>query len=167
RLDELLTNDPDVLHWSTYVGRSVVRFYLPLSIEPPNDAFAQAVVVAKDVAARQRLEVRLATELADKLPKAVARLLPLGVGPPVGWPVQYRVTGPNVDQVRDIALRLGNIVAHGPGARDVNFDWMEPARAVRVQIDQNIARLLGVSSEAIAGALTGVVSGAPITQVRD
>lgn len=167
RVDKLLANDPDVSHWSTYVGRSVVRFYLPLNIEPSSNSFAQVVVVAKDVAARQRLQINLAADLADSLPNAVARLYPLGLGPPVGWPVQYRVTGPNVEQVRNIALRLADIVAGGPGVRDVNFDWIEPARAVRVQIDQNLARLLGVSSEAIAGALTGVVSGAPVTQVRD
>jgi multidrug efflux pump subunit AcrB len=167
RLDALLANDPDVSHWSTYVGRGAIRFYLPLNVEPPNDSFAQAVIVTKDVAARQHLQTKLANALAADLPNAVTRLYPLGLGPAVSWPVQYRVVGPNPDQVRDIALRLADIVAKGPGARDVNFDWMEPARAVRVRIDQDLARLLGISSEAIAGALTGVVSGAPITQVRD
>jgi multidrug efflux pump subunit AcrB len=167
RLDNLLSNDPDVLHWSTYVGRSAVRFYLPLNIEPPNDSFAQAVVVAKDVAARGRLQARLERELAENVPSAVTRVYPLGLGPPVGWPVQYRVSGPDVDQVRDIALRLASVMANNPAARNVNFDWIEPARTVRVDIDQDKARRLGLSSEAIAGALTGVVTGTPITQVRD
>ncbi len=167
RLDGLLANDPDVSHWSTYVGRGAVRFYLPLNIEPPNDSFAQAVVVAKHVAVRQRLQKRLERELAENIPSAVTRVYPLGLGPPVGWPVQYRVSGPDLNQMRDIALRLASVVASYPAARDVNFDWMEPARKVRVNIDQDKARRLGLSSEAIAGALTGVVTGTPVTEVRD
>ena len=167
QLDGLLSNDPDVSHWSSYIGRSAVRFYLPLNIEPPNDSFAQAVVVAKDVAARERLRTRLERELAENVPNAVTRVYPLGLGPPVGWPVQYRVSGPDVNQVRDIALRLASVMASDPAARDINFDWMEPARRVRVDIDQDKGRRLGLSSEAIAGALTGVVTGTPVTQVRD
>ena len=167
RLDALLEGDPDVSHWSTYVGRGAIRFYLPLNVEPPNDSFAQAVVVAKDIGARKRLQERLEARLPETLPGAVTRVSPLGLGPPVGWPVQYRVSGPDVDQVRDIALRLASVVSQGRGARDVNFDWIDPARRVRVQINQDKARLLGLSSEDIAGALTGVVTGAPVTQVRD
>ncbi|MBV9115974.1 MAG: efflux RND transporter permease subunit [Acetobacteraceae bacterium] len=167
RLDALLEGDSDVSHWSTYVGRGAIRFYLPLNVEPPNDSFAQAVVVAKDIGARKRLQERLEARLPETLPGAVTRVSPLGLGPPVGWPVQYRVSGPDVDQVRDIALRLASVVSQGRGARDVNFDWIDPARKVRVQINQDKARLLGLSSEDIAGALTGVVTGAPVTQVRD
>ncbi|MBV8615649.1 MAG: efflux RND transporter permease subunit, partial [Acetobacteraceae bacterium] len=167
RLDALLEGDPDVSHWSTYVGRGAIRFYLPLNVEPPNDSFAQAVVVAKDIGARKRLQERLEARLPQALPGAVTRVSPLGLGPPVGWPVQYRVSGPDIDQVRDIALRLASVVSQGQGARDVNFDWIDPARKVRVQINQDKARLLGLSSEDIAGALTGVVTGAPVTQIRD
>jgi multidrug efflux pump subunit AcrB len=167
RLDALLADDPDVRQWSTYIGRGAIRFYLPLNIEPPNDSFTQLVIVAKDLGARQRLQLRLKAALADKFPNAVARLYPLGLGPPVGWPVQYRVSGPDLNQLRDIALRLAQVVATDQIARNVNFDWMEPARTVRVLVDQDKARLLGLSSEAIAGALTGVVTGAGITQVRD
>jgi multidrug efflux pump subunit AcrB len=115
-------------------------------VELPNDFFAQAVVIAKDVAARERLHVRLEEVLATQFPSAVARVSPRGLGPPVGWPVQYRVSGPDVSQVRDIALRLAGIVARDPNARHVNFDWMEPARMVRISIDQDQARLLGLSS---------------------
>ena len=167
RLDALLANDPDVAHWSTNVGRGAIRFYLPLAVELPNDFFAQAVVVAKDVAARDRLQRRLETELAETFPNSVSRISPLGLGPPVGWPVQYRVSGPDINKVRDIALQLAQAMAQRPEARHINFDWMEPARTVRVEINQEEARLLGLSSEAIAGALTGVVTGAPVTQVRD
>jgi multidrug efflux pump subunit AcrB len=167
RLDGLLQNDPDVGHWSTYVGRGAIRFYLPLNVELANDFFAQAVIVAKDVAARKRLQQKLEKELPDKLPSAVARVSPLGLGPPVGWPVQYRVSGPDINEVRNIALKLAQIVATAPGLRDVNFDWMEAARMVRIQIDQDQARLLGLSSAAIASVMNTVVSGSPVTQVRD
>jgi multidrug efflux pump subunit AcrB len=167
QLDRLLAGNADVSHWSTYIGRGAIRFYLPLNVEPPNDSFAQSVVVAKDVTARKRLQALLEAKLPETFPDAVTRVYPLGLGPPVGWPVQYRVSGPDVNKVRDIAMQLAQVVSNGPGARDVNFDWIEPARTVRVQIDQDKARLLGLSSEAIAGALTGVVSGSPVTQVRD
>ena len=97
----------------------------------------------------------------------MTRVSPLGLGPPVGWPVQYRVSGPDISEVRDIALRLAQIVATDPGSRYVNFDWMEPARMVRIRIDQDQARLLGLSSQAIASVMNTVVTGAPVTQVRD
>ena len=92
---------------------------------------------------------------------------PLGLGPPVGWPVQYRVSGPDIDEVRKIALQLAQTVATAPGSKDVNYDWMEPARMVRIQIDQDQARLLGLSSAAIASVMNTVVTGTPVTQVRD
>jgi multidrug efflux pump len=167
RFDGLLKRDPDVDHWSDYVGRGAIRFYLPLDVQLPNPFFTQAVVVAKSVAARDRLQAWLERELAEEFPSAVARVSPLGLGPPVGWPVQYRVSGPEISQVRSIALRLGQIVAGDPGARQVNFDWMEPARMVRVEINQDEARLIGLSSEAIASVMNTVVTGVPVTQVRD
>ena len=104
-------DDPDVERWSTYVGRGAIRFYLPLSVELPNDFFSQFVVVAKDVAARERLRAKLERVLQDDFPSAVSRIVPLELGPPVGWPVQYRVSGPDVTEVRDIAFRLAQIVA--------------------------------------------------------
>ncbi len=167
RLDGLLKDDPDVGHWSTYVGRGAIRFYLPLNVELANNSFTQAVVVAKDVAARKRLEERLQKELPETFPSAVTRVAPLGLGPPVGWPVQYRVSGPDIDEVRKIALQLAQTVASAPGSKDVNYDWMEPARMVRIQIDQDQARLLGLSSAAIASVMNTVVTGTPVTQVRD
>ena len=167
RLDGLLTGDPDVGHWSTYVGRGAIRFYLPLNVELANDFFTQAVVVAKDVAARDRLQKKLEAELPKDFPSAVTRVSPLGLGPPVGWPVQYRVSGPDINEVRNIALRLAQTVATAPGSKDVNFDWMEPARMVRIQINQDQARLLGLSSAAIASVMNTVVTGTPVTQVRD
>src|SRR5262249_44142966 len=142
-------------------------FYLPLSVELPNDFFSQLVIVAKDIKARERLRAKLEHVLAEDFPGAVTRVVPLELGPPVGWPVQYRVSGPDVNEVRDIALRLARVVAGDTRTRRINFDWIEPARQVRVRIDQDQARLLGLSSESIAGVLNKVMSGVPVTQVRD
>ena len=105
------------------------------------------MVVAKDVAARERLRTRLERILQEDFPGAVSRTVPLELGPPVGWPVQYRISGPNANEVRDIAFRLAEIVASDARARRVNFDWIEPGRKIRVRIDQDQARLLGLSSE--------------------
>ena len=167
KLDAFLKGDPDVASWSTYIGRGAIRFYLPLNVQLNNDFFAQAVVVAKNVAARKRLQARLEQKLAEELPSAVSRVSPLELGPPVGWPVQYRVSGPDLGQVRVIALQLGQILGSENDLRGVNFDWMEPARKVRVEIDQDQARLLGLSSQALSSYINAVMVGAPITQVRD
>ena len=167
RLDAALAGDPDVAHWSTNVGRGAIRFYLPLSVELPNDSFTQAVVVAKDVAARERLHQKLERLLAEEFPAAVASVSPLGLGPPVGWPLQYRVSGPDVEQVRGIALEVAQILASDPRTKGVNFDWMEPQRQLRIDVDQDEVRRLGLSSEAISSVLNTVISGAVVTQVRD
>ena len=87
---------PTSQSWSTYVGRGAIRFYLPLDVKLPNDFFSQAVVIAKDVAARDRLQAKLEKTLAEQLPSVVTRVSPLELGPPVGWPVQYRVSGPDL-----------------------------------------------------------------------
>jgi multidrug efflux pump subunit AcrB len=134
RFDEVLKNDADVARWSTYVGRGAIRFYLPLNVQLPNDFFAQAVIVAKDVAARERLRQKLEKVLAADFPSLISRVSPLELGPPVGWPMQYRVSGPDVAQVRDIALRLAQTVASNPKAVHINFDWFEPSRQVRIRI---------------------------------
>jgi len=167
RLDAALKGDPDVSRWSTYVGRGAIRFYLPLNVQLPNNFFTQAVIVAKDVAARERLREKLEKILSDEFPSAISRVYPLELGPPVGWPVQYRVSGPHVGQVREISLKLAQIVAANPKAEKVNFDWIEPARQVRIRVDQDEARLLGLSSQALASVLNTVISGTSVTQVRD
>jgi len=167
KLDAILAGDPDVASWSTYVGRGAIRFYLPLNVQLANDFFSQAVVVAKDVAARERLHAKLEEALAEQLPSVVVRVSPLELGPPVGWPVQYRVSGPNLDQVRSFALQLSQRMGENSNLRLVNFDWIGPSRKVRIQIDQDQARLLGLSSQTLAEVLNTVMTGTPITQVRD
>jgi len=167
RFDVILKDDKDVARWSTYVGRGAIRFYLPLNVQLPNNFFAQSVIVAKDVQARERLRIKLDKILANDFPGVVSRTYPLELGPPVGWPLQYRVSGPEIAQVRDIAFRLAQIVAGDARAEKVNFDWIEPARQIRIRIDQDEARLLGLSSQAVASVLNTVISGRPVTQVRD
>jgi multidrug efflux pump subunit AcrB len=163
RLDRILKADPDVERWSAYIGRGAIRFYLPLSVELPNDFFSQFVVIAKDIAARERLRAKLERALAEDFPGAVTRVVPLELGPPVGWPVQYRVSGPDPNEVREIAFRLAQVVASDTRTRPVNFDWIEPGRKVRIRIDQDQARLLGLTSESIAGKLNAVMTGAAVT----
>jgi len=167
RVEALLNNNPDVERYSTYVGRGAIRFYLPLAVHLANPFFSQIVVIAKDIEARDRLQAKLEQVLAVELPDVVARMSPLEMGPPVGWPIQYRVTGPDKDEVRRIAQDVAQIMGNDTRVRTVNFDWMEPARQVRVHIDQDEARRLGVSSAAIAAVLNGSVTGTTITQVRD
>jgi multidrug efflux pump len=167
RLDALLKDNPDVASWSTYVGRGAIRFYLPLNVQLNNDFFAQAVVIAKDVAARKRLQPMLEKKLAEEFPSVVSRVSPLELGPPVGWPVQYRVSGPDLTQVRTIAMQLGRILGSDSNLRRVNFDWMEPARKLRVVIDQDQARLVGLNSNVLSSTLNTVMTGASITQLRD
>ncbi len=167
RLDQALAKDPDVAQWSAYVGRGAIRFYLPLDARLPNPFFAQAVIVAKDLAGRERLHRRLEKLLAEEFPEAVSRVYPLELGPPVGWPIQYRVVGPEVETVRDIAFQVAQVIAANPATRQVNFDWMEPARQLRVRVDQDQARLLGLSSAQLAQILNAAVTGTVVTQLRD
>lgn len=167
QFDAVLKDDPDVARWSTYVGRGAIRFYLPLNVQLPNDFFAQSVIVAKDVAARERLRVKLENALAKDFPNAISRVYPLELGPPVGWPIQYRVSGPDLSQIRETALKLAQIIAANPYATHVNFDWIEPERQVGIRIDQDEARRLGLSSQSLASVLNTVISGTPVTQVRD
>jgi multidrug efflux pump subunit AcrB len=167
RFDALLKDDPDVERWSTNVGRGAIRFYLPLNVQLPNSFFSQVVIVAKDVEARDRLQVKLEAALAQQFPNAIARVYPLELGPPVGWPMQYRVSGPEISEVREIALKLAAVMSANPNTVNVNFDWLEPARQLRIRVDQDEARRLGVSSQSLAQVLQTVVSGVPVTQIRD
>jgi multidrug efflux pump subunit AcrB len=167
RLEAVLRADPDVAQWSSYIGRGAIRFYLPLNVQLANPFFSQVVVVAKDLDARMRLQPRLEQVLAEQFPEAIGRVSPLELGPPVGWPLQYRITGPELETVRTIAQRVATAMAAAPGTRLTNFDWIEPSRQVRVQVDQDQARQLGVSSAGLATILNAAVTGQVITQVRD
>ena len=166
-MEALLKDDPDIEHYSTYVGRGAIRFILTLNVQLANPFFAQFVIVAKDVEARERLHAKLEKLLAEEFPDVVGYVSPLELGPPVGWPLQYRVSGPDTDEVRRIALELASVVGDEPRTRHVNFDWMEPARQLRVNVNQDQARQLGISSAALAGTLNAAITGTTVTQVRD
>jgi multidrug efflux pump subunit AcrB len=167
RFETLLSDDPDVDHFSTYVGRGAIRFILTFDVQLANPFFAQFVIVAKNLEARERLQQKLESVLAEQFPEIVARVSPLELGPPVGWPLQYRITGPDKDEVRRIALEFAGVLGSDPRTRHVHFDWMEPARQVRVNVDQDEARRLGVSSRALASVLNAAVTGSTVTQLRD
>ena len=159
--------DPDIDHWTTYVGQGAVRFYLPLDVQLANNFFAQSVIVTKSLEARERLRIRIEPVLIEKFPGVVSRLSALELGPPVGWPLQYRVSGPEPARVREIAYKLSDIIANDPRTEKISFDWIEPQRTLRVRVDQDQARLLGVSSQVLAQSLSAVVSGINVTKLRD
>lgn len=167
RLETVLKDDPDIALYSAYVGSGAVRFILTLNAQLPNPFFAQFVIVAKNIEARKRLQAKLEQLLAEQFPDVVAYVSPLELGPPVGWPLQYRIAGPDQDEVRKYALQLADILGSDARARHVNFDWMEPARQIRVQINQDEARQLGISTRMLAGVLNTAVNGTTLTQVRD
>ena len=167
RLEALLKDDSDIDHYSTYVGRGAIRFILTLDVQLANPFFAQFVIVTKDLEARERVQAKLEKVLAEQFPEVVARVSPLELGPPVGWPLQYRVTGPDKDEVRKIALELAQVIGSDTRTRHVNYDWMEPARQLRVRVNQDQARQLGISSAALATVLNAKVTGSTVTQVRD
>jgi len=167
RLEALLKGDPDIDRWSTNVGQGAVRFYLPLDVQLPNDFFSQTVVVTKSLEARERVRARLEKALSVGFPEVIARVSALELGPPTGWPLQYRVSGPDPRKASDIAYQVAGVIATDPRTQSINFDWIEPLRMLRIRVNQDEARLLGISSQALAQSLNAVVSGVSVTQVRD
>jgi multidrug efflux pump subunit AcrB len=167
KVEALLREDKEVNHWTAYVGRGAIRYYLGLDVQLPNDSFSQFVIVATSAEGRGRVLARLEAALPELLPSVITRVYPLGVGPPIGWPLQYRVSGEDPEKVRDIAYNVAQTISANPKLRQINFDWIEPARMLQVRVDQDQVRLLGVSSEAVAQSLNFLVSGITVTQVRD
>jgi multidrug efflux pump subunit AcrB len=167
KLEALIAKNDDIAHWSTYVGRGAIRFYLPLNVQLPNPFFSQLVLVTKDIDARNRVQDRLEKLLAEQFPDVVAKVSPLELGPAVGWPLQWRVSGPDKDEVSRIAHQVAQVIAANADVRNLNYDWIEPARQLRIKVDQDQAGRLGVSSAAIAGVLHAAVTGTTVTQLRD
>jgi multidrug efflux pump subunit AcrB len=166
-LETLLKNDGDVDHFSTYVGMGAIRFYLPMDVLLTNDNIAQIVVVAKGPVERDRVQAKLAAAFREKLPDVVGRAMPLEMGPPVGWPLKLRVTGPDVGKVRELAMQVANLMAANPHTRDINLTSGEPQKNVQVEVRQTQARALGFSSQDIASSLAALFAGAPVTSLRD
>lgn len=166
-VEQILAGDTDVVDWSFYVGSDAIRFYLPMDIQPPSPFRAQAVVIASSVAARDGLQARLQKVLDETFPNVIARLSPLEMGPPVGWPVQYRVSGNDVAGVRDLSWKVADVLGNIRGVISPNLDWNEPIRKVVIEVDQDRARLVGLNSSVIARTLFATTAGLPVTQVRD
>ncbi len=167
RLEKALVGDPDIVRWSSYVGRGAVRFYLPLDEQLANPFFGQVVIVAKDYDARVRLAQRLQTLARAEFVGIDVFAHPLDLGPPVGRPVQYRLGGPDIQTVRHLMQQFATIAASNPNIGGIVYDWNEPGKVIRLNIDQDRARQLGVSSQDIATFLNNVVGGSTITQVKD
>jgi multidrug efflux pump len=167
RFEKILAADPDVVHYSFYVGSGAVRFYLPLNVQLENMNFAQAVVVTKSYEVREEVRARLERALTEGFDTLLARVEPLALGPPVDWPLQYRVMGPEIAGVRRIAEEVATRLRANPHTDIVNFDWNELQKSVRIEIDQDKARQLGVTSEDVATAMNSVLSGRTVTQLRD
>ncbi|WP_229186328.1 efflux RND transporter permease subunit [Bradyrhizobium oropedii] len=165
---EQLQGNGSVEHWSTYVGTGAPRFVLSFDVQTANTWFGEMVVVTKGgIKARDLVKAQFEEHLRKTFPGTDTYVKLLEVGPPVGRPVQYRVSGPDIAKVRDLSQELAGIVRSNPDLGSVVFDWMEPARVVKVDVLQDKARQLGVTSEDIATAVNSVLEGTQITQVRD
>jgi multidrug efflux pump subunit AcrB len=167
-LEARLAKDPDVEFFTAYTGAGTPRFYLSIQPELPNPGFAQFVVKTGGIEQRERVRARL-MDLFDKdefMPDARARVLRLEFGPPVGFPVQFRVIGPDKAQVREIAYRVRDAVRRSPLVRDTQLDWNEQVRAMQVHVDQDKARLLGLATADVQALVQTVLDGAPATQLR-
>lgn len=168
RFEEMvLRNNDDVDHWSSYVGESAVRFVLTFDVTPANPYFGQMIVVAKDIEARNRLKQQFDQILREEFVGIDGFVKFLELGPPVGRPVQYRISGPDIQTLRGLSQQLGVLIGEDERLGVVAYDWNEPARVVRVEVMQDKARKLGVSSKDIAMTLNSIVDGLTITQVRD
>src|SRR5689334_22892654 len=167
RFEKVLMADKDIVYHSFYVGSGAVRFYLPLNQQLENANFAQAVVITRSYEVRDAVRARLEKVLDEEFSTLMARVEPLALGPPVDWPLQYRVSGPDVSGVRAIAGTVAASLRENPNTRVVNFDWNEMTKRMRIDVDQEKARQLGVSSEQVSRALSSALSGRTVTQFRD
>jgi multidrug efflux pump len=164
---EQLAGNADVDHWATYVGEGAPRFILSYDVQDPSPSFGQTVILSKSLEARDRLRPKLQAYLNKTFPGTDAYIKLLDIGPPVGKPVQYRLSGPDATIVRDQALKLATVMGGDPSLTSIVLDWNEPARVVKLDVLQDKARELGVSTQDIANLLNSVVQGKTVTQVRD
>jgi multidrug efflux pump len=168
RAERLLAGDPDIVTYTTYVGQGSPRFWLGLNPVLPNPNFAQIVIVTKDLAARERVKARLEREIAEgALPEARARVDRFLFGPPVGFPVQFRVVGPDPMKVRAIAEEVRQVMAANAKIVDPHLDWSEQVKSIRLEVDQDRARALGLTPQDVAQTLQTLLSGYTVTQYRE
>src|ERR1700749_2583761 len=166
--EKLLKDDNDIGTYTAYVGQGSPRFWLGLNPQLPNEAFAEIVIVAKNVEARERIKAKIENAVADgALPEARVRVDRFNFGPPVGFPVQFRVIGPDANKVRDIAYQVRDVVRANKNVKEVQLDWNEQSPYLKLVVDQDRARALGLTPQDVSQALAMLISGAPVTTVRD
>ena len=166
RLEEILKKDPDIDHFTTYVGSGAVRFYLPMDLLLDNENIAQLVVVTKGLEERDAVKSRLEKFCKRFRPSCYA-CFAVGAGAPVGWPLKYRVSGPDLTKIREISMELAAKFGDNPQTREVNLTAGEPQRELYITLNQTEARALGLSSQDVASALAEMYSGSAVTTIRD
>src|SRR5262249_288287 len=160
--------DPDIVTYTSYVGRGSPRFWLGLNPVLPNPNFAQIVIVTRDLDARERVKARLEKAIAEgAVPEARARVDRFVFGPPVGFPVQFRVVGPDPMNVRAIADQVRAVMAENPKIIDPHLNWSEQVKAIRLEVDQDRARALGLTPQDVAQTLQTLLTGFTVTQYRE
>ena len=165
--EALLKDDADISTFTAYVGQGSPRFWLGLNPQLPNEAFAEIVIVSKNVEARERIKARLENAVKDgRLTQARVRVDRFNFGPPVGFPVQFRVIGPDTAQVRAIAYQVRDVMRAHEWIVDPSLDWNEQSPAIKLEVDQDRARALGLTPQDISQSLNMLLSGVPITTIR-
>ena len=166
-MEARLKGDPDIVAVTGWIGRGSPRFYLPLDVQAANVALAEMMVMTTGKAARERVTGKLEKIFENDFPAVRARVLPLQNGPSVGYPVQFRVSGPDAMKTREFSEQAAAIMRKHPNLLRVNSDWAERTRTLRVEIDQDKARLLGITSREVSDALQASISGYTVTQYRE
>jgi multidrug efflux pump subunit AcrB len=168
RAEWLLKGDEDISTYTAYVGQGSPRFWLGLNPQLPNESFAEIVIVSKDVEARERIKARIEKAVADgALSEARVRVDRFNFGPPVGFPVQFRVIGPDTKKVRDIAYEVREVMRSNNQVIDPHLDWNEQTPSLKLVVDQDRVRALGMTPQDISKSLSMLLTGVPITTVRD
>ena len=167
RLEAMLAKRAGIDNVVAYIGTGSPRFYLPLDQQLPAANFAQFVLRTHDVDSREAVRRWLIDEVAPRFPELQLRVTRLENGPPVGYPLQFRVSGEHIERVRALAKEVEAKVRANPHVANVNLDWDEPSKVVRLKIDQERARALGVSSQHLAQFLSGSLSGLAVSTYRE
>lgn len=167
KLEKLLSGRDGIANYVSYVGTGSPRFYLPLDQQLPATNFAQFVVLAKDIKSRESTRDWLLHEVIPKFPDVQMRVTRLENGPPVGYPVQMRISGEHIEKVQAIARQVEAKVRGNPHVMNVNLDWSEPSKVVRLVIDQERARALGVSSAQVSQFLSSSLAGQSVSVYRE